>query len=196
MGETADSKNDSHVEEMPENARPARDPEQTCEQTRADEVGKAQRSSQPERQPQSEVSEELEALRAAHQRLAADFENYKRHATRQGDEARQLGRDRLLRSMAPVLGELDSATRSPGEDAESLRKGMLMIRQKLDQLFAEMDYQRIETVGKPLDPEVHEAVAVVAAPDPAKRGLIVEEISPGYKRGKILVQPARVIVAR
>jgi molecular chaperone GrpE len=159
--------------------------------------GRAFRGSERRESPDEEaLRAEVEALQAAHQRLAADFENYKRHSRKEAETARQLGRDRLVRNLTSVLGELTSAGRAEGQDADSLRHGIQLIRQKLDSVLSELDYERIESVGMQMDPNLHEAVAVVPAQSEGQKGKVIEEIAPGYRRGRILIQPARVVVAR
>jgi molecular chaperone GrpE len=137
----------------------------------------------------------LTELREAYDRLFADFRNYKRHAEHDLAEAEASGRDELVRALIPVLSDLEAAARADGGDAEAVRRGVRMIRLKLDDILARAGYDRVDTTQGRMDPRIHEAIAVVPAPG-AEDGRILEELSPGYTRNGQLVQPARVTVAK
>ena len=147
---------------------------------------------QPVRQPEADP---LTELREAYDRLFADFRNYKRHAERDLAEARETGRDELVRALIPVLADLEAASRANGGDAEAVRRGVRMIRLKLDDILAQAGYDRVDTAQGRMDPRVHEAIAVIPTAG-AEDGRILQELSPGYTRNGQLVHPARVTVAK
>ncbi len=130
----------------------------------------------------------------AYLRLMADFENYKRHAERRIGEAQEEGADDLVRRLAPIIADLEKAARASGQDAESLRQGVEMVARKLANMLNALGYERIDTIGRILDPTIHEAVASLPAPQKAL-GTILAETSPGFLRNGKLVTPAKVLVA-
>ena len=55
--------------------------------------------------------------------------------------------------------------------------------------------KKMETIGKPFNPNVHEAVAVIPRPEYPEH-TVVQEVRNGYIRGDTLLRPAQVVVTR
>lgn len=144
---------------------------------------------------ENQTTKELEDLRESHLRLAADFENYKKHARKEIKESRQLGRDELVRDLAVIVSELNSAAKSGALPDNETAAGVGIIVRKLHGVLKEYGYERVPTVGERMNPGMHEAVATVPSGD-YEPGVIIEELTPGFMRGNRLVIPARVVVSR
>jgi molecular chaperone GrpE len=111
-------------------------------------------------------------------RLQADMDNYRKRQARRADEAIGAERERLLRLIIPVVDNLARALSQDGRGDEALRQEGVA---------------PIEVIGRPFDPELHEAVAT--AMTDAKAGTVVKELERGYVLGEKLLRPARVVVA-
>ncbi|TML43593.1 MAG: nucleotide exchange factor GrpE, partial [Actinobacteria bacterium] len=125
----------------------------------------------------AERDEYLDALR----RLQADFENYKKRMIKQQTE-------HLQRAAEDLVGKL-----SAGTDADRLRKGVELVYGELLGALEKAGLERIEALGKPFDPEEHEAVMHVEGEDgePGVRDVV----RTGYRlKGRVL-RPAMVKVA-
>ncbi len=126
-------------------------------------------------------------------RLQADMGNFRKRQTRRADEAIGAERERLLRLILPVADNLARALSHDGQEDESLRRGVELTFRELMRLLKAEGVTRIEALGQPFTPELHEAVAMVATN--ARAGTVVEEVEVGYKLGNKLLRPARVVVA-
>jgi molecular chaperone GrpE len=126
-------------------------------------------------------------------RLQADMSNFRQRQTRRVDDAIDTERERLLRLILPVADNLARALSHDGQEDESLRRGVELTFRELMRLLRAEGVTRIEALGQPFTPELHEAVATIATN--AKVGTIVEEVEVGYKLGNKLLRPARVVVA-
>jgi molecular chaperone GrpE len=126
-------------------------------------------------------------------RLQADMSNFRQRQTRRADEAIDTERERLLRLILPVADNLARALSHDGQEDESLRRGVELTFRELMRMLRAEGVTRIEALGQPFTPELHEAVATVATN--AEVGTIVEEVEAGYKLGNKLLRPARVVVA-
>ncbi len=125
--------------------------------------------------------------------LQADIDNFRKRQTRRADESIAAERERLLRLVLPVA---DNLTRALGQDGEGdlfLRQGVELTYRELMRGLEAEGVTPIETVGQPFTPELHEAVATVAAD--AEAGTIDEELERGYMFKDRLLRPARVVVA-
>ncbi|MBI3414302.1 MAG: nucleotide exchange factor GrpE [Verrucomicrobia bacterium] len=132
-------------------------------------------------------------------RLTADFENFKKRATRERDEARKFANESLLEKLIPVLDNFDmalaaaSATKEAAN--ESLQAGIGMIYNQLRGALKDAGLEEVDASGKPFDPNWHEAVAEQESADVAE-GQVLQQLRKGYKLRERLLRPATVVVAK
>jgi molecular chaperone GrpE len=140
------------------------------------------------------AQEEIAALRDQLLRLAADFDNYRKRATREQQEIRDYAIAKLLHDVLPVADNLDRALAHCEGDTSPVIKGVQLVQKQLADTLARHGVQGFQSVGVVFDPERHEAVAqrAVAGRDP---GTIVEELQKGYTLRDRLLRPAQVVVA-
>ena len=126
-------------------------------------------------------------------RLQAEMDNFRQRQTRRAEEAAAVERERLLHLMLPVADNLARALNYDQADPEKLRQGIELTRRELMRRLEAEGVTRLESVGQPFTPDLHEALATT--PAGAEPGTVVEEIEAGYKLGDKLLRPARVVVA-
>jgi len=130
-------------------------------------------------------------------RLRADFDNHKRHAEAQREQLSGMGKAKVLEDIFPLVEHMERAIRATRDagDRTGILEGIEMVYQELLRVLEKNGVERIDTVGEPFDPEIHEAVAVSPHPDyPADT--VVEEVRAGFVKGGKLLRPASVIVAQ
>jgi molecular chaperone GrpE len=132
-------------------------------------------------------------------RTTADFENFKKRAAREKQDAIRFGNESLLQKLVPVLDHFDmalSAAQSAGADAaKSLQDGIQMVYQQLRNALVEAGLEEVDAAGKPFDPNLHEAVAQVETTE-VPEGQVVQQLRKGYKLRERLLRPASVVVAK
>jgi len=132
-------------------------------------------------------------------RTAADFDNFKKRAARERQEATQAATVALLQKLLPVLDHFEmaqsAAQTAGGDKLASLQTGIEMIQQQLKGILVETGLEEIDATGKIFDPTLHEAVSQRETAD-APEGQVVQQIRKGYKLRDRLLRPAAVIVAR
>ncbi|MEY2429982.1 MAG: molecular chaperone GrpE [Verrucomicrobiota bacterium] len=132
-------------------------------------------------------------------RTTADFENFKKRAAREKQEAIKFANEGLLEKLIPVLDNFDmafSATQtSQVEEAQSLQTGINMIYQQLKRALTEIGLEEVDATGKPFDPNLHEAVSQKETAE-VPEGQVVQQLRKGYKFRDRLLRPASVVVAR
>jgi molecular chaperone GrpE len=130
-------------------------------------------------------------------RLTADFDNYKKRAARERQEAVAFANENLLAKLLPVLDAFEMALAAPTSDpaAKSLQAGIVMTANQLKSVLAEAGLEEIDASGKPFDPNLHEAVSQQETAD-APEGEVIRQIRKGYKFRHRLIRPAGVIVAK
>ena len=127
--------------------------------------------------------------------LQADFENYRKRVDREMRDVEDFSKSSLIKKLLPVLDDLDLAINSAESDQKSkgLLEGVLMVRKNLASALHSEGVQEIEAVGKPFDPDLHEAVERV---DGAKEGVdtVVGETRKGYILKNRVLRPSLVRV--
>src|SRR6185503_14044563 len=132
-------------------------------------------------------------------RTTADFENFKKRATREKQDAIKFANETLLQKLIPILDNFDmalSAAQSAQSDAvQSLQTGVNMIHQQFKNVMAEAGLEEVDANGKAFDPNLHEAVSQQETAE-VPEGQVVQQLRKGYKLRDKLLRPATVIVAK
>src|ERR1035438_7970902 len=132
-------------------------------------------------------------------RTTADFDNFKKRAAREKQDAIKFANESLLQKLIPVLDSLDmalAATQTPRAEAgQSLQAGVNMIGQQLKNALAEAGLEEVDATAKPFDPNLHEAVSQKEMAD-MPEGQVVQQLRKGYKLRERLLRPATVVVSK
>ncbi|HXJ78917.1 MAG TPA: nucleotide exchange factor GrpE [Candidatus Methylomirabilis sp.] len=135
----------------------------------------------------------LEAEEQRNLRLLADFDNYRRRVTREQESAQRAGQRAALLPLLPVVDTLERALTAGSTDAP-FYEGVAATWRLLLSALREAGAEPVESVGRPFDPTVHEAVATVPA-DGVTPGTVAREVRRGWRFGSELLRPAQVVVA-
>ena len=132
-------------------------------------------------------------------RTTADFDNFKKRAAREKQDAIRFANENLIQKLVPVLDSFDmavAALQNGKTDAvQSLQTGITMVYQQLKGALTEAGLEEVDAAGKPFDPNLHEAISqqeTSAVPE----GQVVQQVRKGYKLRERLLRPASVIVAK
>jgi molecular chaperone GrpE len=128
--------------------------------------------------------------------LQADFENYRKRVEKEVQEATQRSNEKLVASLIEIMDDLESAilVAEKTENKNALLDGIKMVHKKLDNLLEKEGLVRLDPVGKPFDPNIHEVLAEIPTKN-HQRGIVLEEVRRGFIfKGKIL-RPSIVKVA-
>jgi molecular chaperone GrpE len=148
----------------------------------------------------SAVQAEIEALTDSHQRLAADFANYRRRVERDRGDWEEGARGDLLLRLLPVFDNLRraraAADGSQGADAAvaALAAGLDMVLRGLDEALMGVGLRESVRVGEPFDPATCEAIGEEAT-DAVAPGHVSAVLQPGYRLGERVLRAALVRVA-
>ncbi|EDM79645.1 heat-shock protein [Plesiocystis pacifica SIR-1] len=195
------------AEEAVDKVRAARDDDEDADliDIEADLDGgeaEAEGEDAPAPDPVAELEAELAAAQAETAamkdkwlRAIADHENYKKRVKRDIDDAVHRAVQNLLSSFLPIGDNLERALSvAPADANDQLVKGIGMVQQEFFSALAKQGITPVETLGKPFDPNVHDALQQIDSPD-YPPGVVAIEYEKGYRRGDKLLRPARVVVA-
>src|SRR4029453_16236286 len=131
--------------------------------------------------------------------LEAEFENFRKRALRERQEAAQYGSQNLFKDLVSVVDNLERAIaharESGGGDLASFLQGVELVRRELLGVFEKNHVTEIEAKGKPFDPALHEAMTQVES-GAVPPNTVIDVLEKGFQLRDRLVRPARVIVAK
>ena len=144
----------------------------------------------------SDIKELLAQKDDKYLRLAAEFENYKKRMFRQSEELVHHAEAGVLIDLIEVLDNFERALDSAADkkDFKAFKKGVNMILEQMKKILDDHNVSQIDTVGKTFDPDLHEAVMQIET-DQQPEGVIAQELSGGYKKGKKVIRHAKVGVS-
>jgi len=138
---------------------------------------------------------DLDRFRDLALRSQADFENYKKRAAREKDDAVRYANSTLLQQLVSILDnfELGLAAAKTHSDESPIYSGMVLVQKQLNDLLAENGLEPIEAEGNKFDPNLHEAIAHEASD--SHEGTVIRQARRGYRLKDRLLRPARVVVS-
>jgi len=148
---------------------------------------------------EEELHEDLAKEKNKFMRLFAEFENYKKRTTKERIDLFKTASQDLMVSLLPILDDFERALLHIEDDkeAEELRKGVLLIYNKLLNTLNQKGLQVIELKsGDVFDADVHEAVTHIPAPEDDLKGKIVDVVEKGYKLGEKIIRFPKVVIGK
>ncbi|MEG2116178.1 MAG: nucleotide exchange factor GrpE [Clostridia bacterium] len=127
-------------------------------------------------------------------RLMADYDNYKRRNSTSRSEGYNDGQDEVLIAMVEIVDNFERAM--PMIQDESVLNGIKMIYKQFIDKLTSFNVKEIECLGKPFDPELHNAVMQGEAESEDKIDTVMEVLQKGYSKGVKVLRHAFVKVAK
>jgi len=151
--------------------------------------------------PEEDLARALEEARAQAasyledlKRLKAEFENYRKRMVREQTGMIERASASIVERLLPILDNFELALMAADrtKDYESMVKGVEMVYGELLEVLKREGLERIDSLHKPFDPELHEAV--MHAEGEGDEIVVLDEMRPGYKLGGRVIRPAMVKV--
>lgn len=131
-------------------------------------------------------------------RVSADFENFKKRSFREADDLRKYANELLLLELLSVVDNLERAIQSTsGENnaTDCVIEGVEMTLKALLKIFERFSVKIIEAVGKPFDPNFHQAMMQETS-ESSPENTIIREFQKGYLLHDRLLRPSMVVVSK
>ena len=131
-------------------------------------------------------------------RVSAEFENYKKRSAREMSEFKKFANESLLKKLLLVVDNMERAINSSKDEGISnngLVEGIDMTLKELLKIFKEFGVKQVESLGKPFDPNFHQAV-MQEETDEHPHNTVINELQKGYIINERLLRPAMVVVSK
>lgn len=173
------------------------EPATTVQDTRSSIAGESGPTApDPAGDPELQAArDEVQASFARYQRLAADFENYKRRTRQELADRTQFANEELVGKLLPILDNFRRALdHAPQGVDRNWFEGIKLVARQFEDVLQAQGLSQIPAVGEKFDPAQHEAIAREET-DEHEEGTVVEELQPGYRLHNRVLRPTLVKVA-
>jgi len=145
-----------------------------------------------------ELKAELEESKDKYLRLFAEFENYKKRNVKERLDLLKTAAQETVFAILPVLDDFDRAKKSAEDENtdEQISEGVLMVYNKLYKALDGIGLQPMDTDGEAFDPEYHEAITEVPAPNDEMKGKVIDTVEKGYTLNDKIIRFAKVVVGK
>ena len=137
---------------------------------------------------------ELDEQKDRYLRLQADYDNYRRRTQKEKSELSIQVTQDLIADLLPVVDNFERARAAQGQDADSIRAGVDMVKRQFVTILEQNGLEAINTEDAPFDPNFHQAVMReenTEKPD----GTILQELQKGYMVKGKTIRPSMVKVS-
>jgi molecular chaperone GrpE len=143
-------------------------------------------------QKEQQENNELEKMTELAKRAMADLQNLKRRQEEEKSTWIKMANADLIKDLLPILDNLDRAKEHMPKEAEDWGKGIEMSINQLHQVMNNAGLKKIESTGKPFNPDLHEALME----GEGEKGMVIEEFEKGYILGDRVIRHAKVKVGK
>ncbi|KAI4348521.1 hypothetical protein L6164_009235 [Bauhinia variegata] len=143
------------------------------------------------------LSEELSVQKERILRVSADFDNFRKRTERERLSLVTNAQGEVVESFLSVLDNFERAKaqmKVDTEGEEKINNSYQSIYKQFIEILSSLGVEAVETVGKPFDPLLHEAIMGEDSTE-YEDGVIIEEYRKGFKLGDRLLRPSMVKVS-
>ncbi|CAN5144688.1 hypothetical protein BH09PAT3_BH09PAT3_1000 [soil metagenome] len=142
----------------------------------------------------NELEQQISQLTQALQRERADATNIRRRHDAEMANLRTRVKATVITDLLPVIDNFERALKHVPEELtdNDYVKGIQGVVKQFEKTLADLGVERIDTVGEPFNPELHEAVS--AEEGDGDTEIVSEELQAGYKVGDDVIRHAMVRV--
>jgi molecular chaperone GrpE len=144
----------------------------------------------------SDLVATVKELKDKHLRLLAEFDNYKKRTLRERLELMSSASKDVIASLLPILDDFDRAKKSADDPntAEGFSDGVTLVYNRLNAILQGMGLKVMESDGQAFDPEWHNAITEIPAPQEELKGKVIDTIEKGYMLNDKIIRHAKVVV--
>ena len=148
--------------------------------------------------PVEELKQQLAEQKEKYLRLFADFDNYKKRTAKERIELLNTAGKDIILSVIPVIDDFERAIAGAEDatDVDSVKEGMLLIKNKMFSVLQQRGLKQMESKGQDFDAEQHEAITEIPAPSDDMKGKVIDEVEKGYMMNDKIIRYAKVVVGK
>jgi molecular chaperone GrpE len=144
------------------------------------------------------LNNQIAELKDKYLRLVADFDNFRKRSAKEKLEIIQTASKDLITTLLPVLDDSERAEKQMQvtQDIEAIKEGEKLVFAKLRNTLQSKGLKAMETIGQDFNPEFHEAITEIPAPNDSLKGKVLDEVEKGYYLNDKIIRFAKVVVGK
>ena len=144
------------------------------------------------------LKNQVAELKDKYLRLVADFDNFRKRSAKERLEIIQTASKDLITSLLSVLDDSERAEKQMQvtQDIEAIKEGEKLVFAKLRNTLQSKGLRAMETIGQDFNPEYHEAITEIPAPNDNLKGKVLDELEKGYYLNDKIIRFAKVVVGK
>jgi molecular chaperone GrpE len=141
---------------------------------------------------------ELEDQKDKFVRKVAEFENFRRRSAKERVELIQTAGKEVITDLLDVLDDCDRAQKQieKSEDNKDIKDGVLLVFNKLRNILSAKGLKPMQTIHEEFNPDLHEAITEISAPNDKLKGKILDEVVKGYYLNDKIIRHAKVVIGK
>jgi len=139
---------------------------------------------------------EVAELKDKYLRLYSEFDNYRKRVIKEKSDIKILATGDVMSKLLEVVDDFDRTQKAieHTEDIEVIKEGMILIFSKLAKVLENQGLKPMQTIGNHFDPDFHESIASIPAPDDDSKGKVMDEVQKGYFLHDKPIRFAKVVI--
>ncbi|WP_340153663.1 nucleotide exchange factor GrpE [uncultured Marivirga sp.] len=178
--------------------------EQNAEDETQDNRSEEEKSAEAEAQAKDEELSDFEKLeielaesKDKFLRLYSEFENFRRRNAKERLELVKNASEELISDLLPIMDDFERAEKSFEDQSENeaVKEGFTLIKNKFEKTLINKGLKAMDNdAGIEFDPEIHEAITKIPAPDEKLKGKVVDVVEKGYLLNDKVIRFAKVVI--
>jgi molecular chaperone GrpE len=148
--------------------------------------------------PEQTAEEKIVELNDKYLRLYSEFDNYRKRTSKERIELFKTAGQDILTDLLPVMDDFERALQNMDKkgDVKTIRKGVDLVFNKFKSTLENKGLKHFKSLEQEFDPEVHESITKIQAPNKNMIGKVVDEVEKGYKLNGKVIRYAKVVVGQ
>lgn len=145
-----------------------------------------------------ELKQQVGELKDKYIRLFAEFDNFKKRTFKEKVDLMRTAAQDTMSALLPVLDDFDRAKKNAEDEnsTEPFSEGINLLYHKIYNVLGQKGLEQMETNGESFDPELHEAITEIPAPNEEMKGKVIDTVEKGYVLKEKIIRHAKVVVGK
>lgn len=142
----------------------------------------------------TKLQAELAEAKDKYLRLYAEFENFRKRSIKEKGDLIFSAGEQVLKTLLPIADDFERAEKSFKDKSAKEAEGFFLIQAKFKKVLEQNGVKSMETALAEFNPDLHEAITQVPAPEESQKGKIIDAVEKGYMLGEKVLRHAKVVV--
>ena len=170
--------------------------EEILENTTEEITQESENDSVETKEPTAE--EKIIELNDKYLRLYSEFDNYRKRTSKERIELFKTAGQDIMTDLVPIMDDFERALQNMDKkgDVKTIRQGVDLVFNKFKSTLESKGLKSFKSIDKDFDPEIHEAITRIPAPNKKQIGKVVDEVEKGYMLNDKVIRYAKVVVGQ